>query len=103
MQGVEFMKRAMELYPDTIRIILSGYTDVDTVTAAINEGGIYQCILKPWNDEELMITIKRALEQYELQTETKKLIEDEETEREFGDIESRSGEGSSAEGAGIGN
>jgi len=102
MQGVEFLKKAMELCPDTIRIILSGYTDVDTVTAAINEGRVYQFILKPWNDEELKITIKRALEQYELQMENKKLIEDEETEREFEDIESRSGEGSSAEGAGIG-
>ncbi len=75
MQGVEFLKKAMELYPDTIRIILSGYTDVDTVTAAINEGRVYQFILKPWNDEELKITIKGALEQYKLQVENKRLIE----------------------------
>ncbi len=75
MKGVEFLKRVMELYPDTIRIILSGYTDVNAITAAINEGHIYQFILKPWNDEELKSIIRRALEQWELQMENKRLVE----------------------------
>jgi len=75
MQGVEFLKKAMGLYPDTIRIILSGYTDVTAITAAINEGHIYQFILKPWNDEELKSIIKRALEQWELQMENRGLME----------------------------
>lgn len=75
MQGVEFLKKAMELYPDTIRIILSGYTDVSAITAAINEGHIYQFILKPWNDEELKSIIRRALEQWELQMENRGLTE----------------------------
>ena len=75
MQGVEFLKKAMEICPDTIRIILSGYTDVNAITAAINEGHIYQFILKPWNDEELKSIIKRALEQWELQMENKRLVE----------------------------
>lgn len=75
MQGVEFLKKAMELCPDTIRIILSGYTDINAITAAINEGHVYQFILKPWNDEELKSIIKRALEQYKLKMENKRLTE----------------------------
>ncbi len=75
MQGVEFLKKAMEIYPDIIRIILSGYTDVTAITSAINEGHIYQFILKPWNDEGLKSIIKRALEQWELQMENRELTE----------------------------
>jgi transcriptional regulator with PAS, ATPase and Fis domain len=54
---------------------LSGYTDVDAITAAINEGHIYQFILKPWNNEELKSIIKRTLEQWEFQMENRGLTE----------------------------
>lgn len=71
--GVEFLSRVKELFPDVIRIILSGYTEVNTITAAINEGNVYKFILKPWNDEELKITIRHSLDHYELLQENKKL------------------------------
>ena len=75
MNGVEFLQKVRELYPDTIRIVLSGYADVDTIIAAINKGEIYKFITKPWNDEELKLTIRRSLEQYELIQENRRLTE----------------------------
>ena len=66
MTGVEFFKQVKTLYPDTIRIILSGYSEASAVASAINEGEVYRFITKPWNDEELKLTIARSLEQHEL-------------------------------------
>ena len=54
MSGTEFLKKSRVLYPDTIRIVLSGFSDFDTVTKAINEGEIYRLIQKPWEDSELL-------------------------------------------------
>ena len=53
MSGTEFLGRVKMLYPDTIRLVLSGYTDLNTVTDAINRGAIYRFLTKPWNDDEL--------------------------------------------------
>ena len=53
MSGTEFLTRVRDLYPDTIRMVLSGYTDLATITEAINRGAIYRFLTKPWNDEEL--------------------------------------------------
>ena len=58
--GTEFLGRVKELYPDTIRMILSGYTDLSTVTEAINRGAIYRFLTKPWDDEELRSHIREA-------------------------------------------
>jgi response regulator RpfG family c-di-GMP phosphodiesterase len=66
MSGTELMAKAKELYPDMIRIILTGYTDVDTITESINQGHIYKFFLKPWNDQSLVLEIRQALEQYDL-------------------------------------
>lgn len=66
MTGVEFLKKAKEIRPGAIRIILSGFADVNAIVNAINEGEIYKFISKPWNDDELKITIRRSLEQFEL-------------------------------------
>lgn len=63
MSGTEFLKKVRSLYPSTIRIVLSGYTDLATVTGAINEGAIYQFLTKPWNDDELRAIIHRAFEE----------------------------------------
>ncbi len=73
MAGVEFLNEVKGKYPDTIRMILSGYADVAAVVEAINEGHIYKFIAKPWNDQEIMTTIIRAFEQYQLQTENARL------------------------------
>ncbi len=65
MSGTEFLTRVRELYPDTIRLVLSGYTDLATITDAINRGAIYRFLTKPWNDEELREHILDAFRAYE--------------------------------------
>lgn len=66
MSGTEFLSQVKEKYPDVIRIILTGYTEVDSITESINKGNIYKFLLKPWNDQNLKLEITRALEQYDL-------------------------------------
>ncbi|MBW2339991.1 MAG: response regulator [Deltaproteobacteria bacterium] len=66
MSGTEFFAAVKEQYPDTIRIILSGYTDVDSITESINKGHVYKFFLKPWNDQSLKLEIRQALNQYDL-------------------------------------
>lgn len=65
MSGTEFLGRVRDLYPDTIRLVLSGYTDVATITEAINRGAIYRFLTKPWNDEELREHIQAAFRAFE--------------------------------------
>ena len=65
MSGTEFLGRVRDLYPDTIRMVLSGYTDVTTITEAINRGAIYRFLTKPWNDEELREHIHAAFRAFE--------------------------------------
>nr|WP_319492003.1 response regulator [uncultured Desulfobacter sp.] len=66
MSGISFLARVRETYPDTIRILLTGYTEVDSIKASINEGHVYKFLLKPWNDDDLKQEIKKALERYDL-------------------------------------
>jgi len=75
MTGVEFLKEAKAIRPEAIRIILSGFADVDAIVKAINEGEIYKFISKPWNDEELKLAVRRSLEQFELIQENSGLNE----------------------------
>lgn len=63
MTGTEFLARVKDIYPETIRIVLSGYTDLKTVTDAVNQGAIYRFLTKPWDDEVLREEIHRALSQ----------------------------------------
>lgn len=64
MNGVDFLKEVYKIRPDTVRIVLSGYADTAAIVEAINEGKIYKFIPKPWNDDELKVTISKALEHY---------------------------------------
>ena len=64
MNGVDFLKKVCGQWPDTVRIVLSGYADTAAVVAAINEGQIYKFIPKPWNDDELRMNIVKAVETY---------------------------------------
>ena len=66
MTGVELLRRAKELYPETIRLVLSGYTDLQTVTDAINEGAIYKFLAKPWDDEQLRAQLREAFASKEM-------------------------------------
>jgi len=76
MNGVDFLQQVCRKWPDTVRIVLSGYADTAAIVAAINEGGIYKFIPKPWNDDELKITICNALEKYYLQIRNRELAEE---------------------------
>ena len=65
MTGIEFLKRAAEMRPHTVRIILTGYTDVNSLVEAINSGVVYKYVTKPWVNEDLQQTVVRAIEHYE--------------------------------------
>ena len=73
MSGIELLKIIREKYPNTIRIMLTAHSDSDLVMAAVNDGAVYKFITKPWNDDDLRLTIKLALAQYDLIKENKKL------------------------------
>ncbi|SEA34642.1 Response regulator receiver domain-containing protein [Desulfuromusa kysingii] len=73
MTGVEFLRQVNEKWPETIRIVLSGYADTVAVVEAVNLGQIYKFIPKPWDDEELLSTIKVALQHQELRWENNHL------------------------------
>jgi len=64
--GLVFLEEAKHIHPDSIRILLSGYADAGAVVSAVNEGEIYKFLSKPWNDDELKITIKKAIEKFEM-------------------------------------
>lgn len=76
MTGTEFLSQVKELYPDTVRIVLSGYTDLDSVTDAINQGAIYKFLTKPWDDELLRQNVREAFEKHELRAENLRLEEE---------------------------
>jgi diguanylate cyclase (GGDEF)-like protein/PAS domain S-box-containing protein len=66
MTGSEMLSRANELYPETVRMILSGYADLGSVTDAINRGHIYKFLIKPWDDDLLRANVREAFDRYEL-------------------------------------
>jgi response regulator RpfG family c-di-GMP phosphodiesterase len=69
MTGTQFLSRVKELYPDTVRMVLSGYTELESITDAINQGAIYKFLTKPWNDDLLRANVKEAFRDFELRTE----------------------------------
>ncbi len=73
MSGSEFLSKVTALYPDTVRIMLSGYTDLASVTDAINRGAIYKFLTKPWEDELLRDNVREAFEHYEMAFENERL------------------------------
>lgn len=75
MLGTEFLASIIDQYPDTIRILLTGYSDINAVIDAINKGQIYKYIQKPWVEEELRTTIHQALEIYAMKRNGKDLTE----------------------------
>ncbi len=75
MTGAELLKEVKKQYPKTIRIMLTAHADVNAIMAAVNEGAVYKFITKPWNEDDLRLTISLALEQYDLIKENKYLKE----------------------------
>ena len=76
MNGVEFLKQVCERWPDTIRLVLSGYADTAAVVDAINQGQIYKFIPKPWNDDDLKDAIRSAVKFWRLNQENARLNRD---------------------------
>ena len=71
--GVQLLREVRERWPDAVRIIISGYTDSEDIIAGINEGGIYQYLLKPWQPEQLLLTLRSAAEMHRLNAENQRL------------------------------
>lgn len=73
MTGAELLREIKARWPEIIRIMLTGHADIQAIMGAINEGAVYKFITKPWNDEDLRLTVSIALQQYSLIQENKKL------------------------------
>ncbi len=74
MSGLEFLQKTMDVRPDLIRIILTGYTDIDTLVEAINSSRIYRYVTKPWDPKELQMTLRRGIEAFRLERENQRLV-----------------------------
>ncbi|MEO4049010.1 EAL domain-containing protein [Pseudomonas sp. CAU 1711] len=75
MSGVDFLRKIKIIYPDAIRMVLSGTTEVGSILKAVNEGVIYRFITKPWEPEDLRNQLREAFQQRELHRENKRLRE----------------------------
>jgi len=73
MNGADLLRKIKAMHPQTIRIMLTGHADVNAIMGAVNEGSVYKFITKPWNDDDLRLTVSLALEQYDLIEENKSL------------------------------
>lgn len=73
LSGADLLAQVQALYPDTIRILLTGYSEVESVVKAINEGGVYRYLNKPWDDQDLLATLSQALEHKRTNRETARL------------------------------
>jgi response regulator RpfG family c-di-GMP phosphodiesterase len=74
--GIEFLESVRIEYPEPIRILLTGYSDIDAVINAINRGGVYRYMSKPWSEPEMRQVIESSYEIYYLREKNKKLAED---------------------------
>lgn len=69
--GIEFLRTIMDDYPDTIRMMLTSHSETKEVVSAIEQGVLYKFVTKPWNDDDLRISVKLALRQHDLLAENK--------------------------------
>lgn len=76
MTGIQFLEHILPEYPDTIRMILTGFSDVEAIIAAINSGRVFRYITKPWDEVEFRMTIENARNLYELQLRNKSLVDE---------------------------
>jgi len=66
MTGIELMTKTVDIRPHMVKILLTGYTDVGEIIAALNSGLVYRYLTKPWNNDDLRLTVSRALGHYEM-------------------------------------
>jgi len=76
MDGVQFLSQVKLLHPEAMRLIISGYTDLDALLGAINEANIYRFISKPWNDYDLVATLEQALNYRHMLVENRRLADE---------------------------
>jgi adenylate cyclase len=76
MMGVQFLEAIIPEFPDTVRMILTGFSDVDSIIKAINTGHVYRYITKPWDENELLMTLNGAAELVKLQHKNKQLLDE---------------------------
>jgi CheY-like chemotaxis protein len=76
MDGIAFLKKARDLCPDSVRMVLSAYADNNEIMLAVNEGHIWRYITKPWGENDLLLAVKNALEFHDKSMETKRLMEE---------------------------
>jgi len=74
MDGAEFLSIIKVRYPETVRIMLTGHASLDAAMKAVNSGEVYRFFVKPWNDLELTMAIKSAIEKYDLEAENRRLL-----------------------------
>ena len=75
MTGAEFLEQAKRIFPDTIRFLLTGYSNMDAIVDAVNKGEIHSYLVKPWNDDDLLLLVQQALQQYELVSKNRRSTE----------------------------
>lgn len=75
MTGTQFLQQVREACPAAVRVILSGYAEPNIIVEAINSGGVYRFIGKPWNDDELRTTLRQCLERHRILQENRRLSE----------------------------
>ena len=75
MTGIEFFKSILETHPDPIRILITGYTDINAVIDAINVGQVYKYLAKPWIEEEVRNTVLKSYEVFDLRRKNEELTE----------------------------
>lgn len=75
MTGLELLQRVREQYPDTIRIMLTGHADTETVIDAVNNSEIYRFMTKPWNDDELKLVLRLASAHLDSMRENRRLVD----------------------------
>ncbi|WP_106477942.1 ATPase, T2SS/T4P/T4SS family [Phytohalomonas tamaricis] len=76
MNGSEFLRRVREQWPETLRIMLTGYASTEAVMGSMKDGAVYRFNLKPWDDDDLRLTVALALEQYELRRRNRILTQE---------------------------
>lgn len=74
MGGAELLSQVRERYPDTVRIMLTGHASVESTMKAVNRGEIYRFFTKPWNDHELVMALRSAIEKFDLEAERRRLL-----------------------------
>ncbi len=74
MDGAAFLEQVNQRWPDTVRILLTGYADITSTIDAVNKGCIYRYISKPWEDNDILLTVQRGLEQKNLEQERLRLV-----------------------------